>query len=393
VAAGGPLQGVRVLSLAQQLPGPYCGMLLGDLGAEVTMVEQVPAGDPARAFPSLFEMVNRGKRSVAIDLKRPDGRTVLHRLVRRADVVLEGFRPGVAGRLGADYETLAGLRPGLVYCAISGYGQDGPAVHDPGHDLSYQGRAGAVAVRDGEVVENSLPVADLSAAMFAAIGVLAALVERDVSGGGRRGRYIDVSMAESVLSWNSIAIGAALAPGTPSVGGAGREPAYGAFRAADGWLTLSIAHEDHFWRALCEVLGAVDLAGLAGPARRARATELRAWVAARLAEAPVAHWLAVLPAAGVPAGPLNRPEDTLADPLFQARDAFARLDGHVYVRPPLRLDGQVPPIEAAAPMVGEHTAECLAEAGVSDDDVARMVEDGSVVVADRRAAACDGERV
>ena len=159
-----PLAGRRVLSLAQQLPGPYCGLLLAELGADVILVEQIPGGDPARMFGSLFATANRGKRSVALDLKNPAGLAAFDRLVATADVVLEGFRPGVARRLGIDHDRLVGIRPGLVSCSISGYGQDGPAALLPGHDISYQARAGAVVDAAGRVGGNSLPVAEIGRA-------------------------------------------------------------------------------------------------------------------------------------------------------------------------------------------------------------------------------------
>lgn len=377
-----PLRGVRVLSLAQQLPGPYCGMLLGDLGADVIMVEQVPRGDPARVFPALFEAVNRGKRSVALNLKQPEGLEAFYRLVATADVVLEGFRPGVAARLGVDYETLRGKRPGLIYCSISGYGQTGPERLTPGHNLSYEARAGAIRVENGHVAENTLPVADLSSAMFAAVAVLAALAER-ARAPHFSGRYIDVSMTEAVLSWNCTGIARAVSGEASSSGGLGREPAYGVFRTADGWITLSIAHEDHFWRALCDALDNEELRDLAGSVRRSRSEELRAWLASRLTERPTEAWLALFADVGVPAGPVNTLEDTLKDPLFRDRGIFSQVGETVYVRTPLRFDGRFPEIDRPAPAVGEDTRRYLEDVGFSADAIEAMVTRGIAAVARR----------
>lgn len=373
-----PLAGRRVLSLAQQLPGPYCGLLLAELGAEVVLVEQIPGGDPARVFPSLFAATNRGKRSVALDLKNPAGLAAFDRLVSTADVVLEGFRPGVAERLGIHHERLVELRPRLVSCSISGYGQDGPAAALPGHDISYQARAGAIIDENGTPTSNSLPVADLASAMFAALGVVAALFETLASGPPPGGRRLDISMTESVLSWNSIAISGALARG-PRLAGPGQEPAYGLFETADGWVTISIAHEDHFWKVFCHALGHDDLGDLRGAERRRRAGELRPWVESTLRLKPSEEWLALLEPAGVPIGRVNAPSATIDDPLFLSRDAVVRDGDRIEVRVPLRTDAGPAPVGGPAPAVGADTRSCLLEAGMSLAEVDRLVADGAAM--------------
>jgi len=376
-----PLAGRRVLSLAQQLPGPYCGLLLAELGAEVVLVEQIPGGDPARIFPALFAAANRGKRSVALDLKNPAGRAAFDRLVTSADAVLEGFRPGVAARLGIDHERLVALRPGLVSCSISGYGQDGPAATLPGHDISYQARAGAVVDGAGNIGGNSLPVADLASATFAALGVVAALLEQSQPGAPAAGRKLDVSMTESVLSWNSIAIVSAVAGLGRSIDSPGHEPAYGVFETADGWVTLSIAHEDHFWKALCDALGRSELASLRGDQRRSRAAELRPWIESTMRLKPSEEWLGVLEPAGVPVGRVNTPSATLDDPLFVARDAFVRDGDRVEVRVPLRTADGPAAVGGPPPAVGADTRSCLLEAGLSERDVDDLVASGAAMEA------------
>lgn len=369
-----PLAGLRVLSLAQQLPGPYCGLLLADLGAEVILIEQIPAGDPARVFPGLFTVANRAKRSVALDLKQPAGLEVFRRLAATAQVVLEGFRPDVAERLGIDFESVKAVRPDVIYCSISGYGQTGPARLVPGHDLSYQARAGAIPLEAGS--RSSLPIADLSSAMFAAVAVLGALSQRALSG-EPAARFIDVSMAESVLAWNAIQIGRALAgEGASDLGG---EPAYGVFATADGRLTLSIAHEDHFWRGLCACFQREDLGGLVGAERRARAAELGLWVREQMAARTTGDLLSLFHRAGVPAGPVNLPSETLADEQFIARESFFEIDGQVHVRPPWRFDGAAFAVAEPAPAVGQHSRFYLREVGYTDEEIAGLLEEGAAM--------------
>lgn len=368
----GPLVGRRVVSIAQQLPGPYCGLLLADLGAEVILVEQVRGGDPARVFPPLFAAANRGKASVAVDLKQPEGREIFHRLAATADVILEGFRPGVAARLGVDYPSVA--RPGLVYCSISGYGQDGPAAGLPGHDLSYQARAGVLPVgADGQAHLSPLPVADLASAMYATVGILAALADPQQAGG-----YVDVSMAEAVLAFDSV--GLAMAQAGAQEEGLG-EPAYGVFATSEGPITLSIAHEDHFWRSLCGVLGWPDVTDLPGSQRRSRSAELRGRLSGVLATRPASYWLEKLTAAGVPCGPVNTALDTLTDPLFTSRDALVVVDGTTYVRTPIRRDGQPMPVDGPAPALGADTARYLAALGYPPSEIDTLAEEGVVGLA------------
>lgn len=368
-----PLAGRRIVSIAQQLPGPYCGLLLADLGAEVILVEQVAGGDPARVFPALFAAANRGKSSVAVNLKTRAGLEVFRRLAATADVVLEGFRPGVATRLGVDHASVA--HPGLVYCSISGFGQDGPRASLPGHDLTYQAWAGALG-RDstGAAVASPLPVADISSALYATVGILAAL--SDPTG---QGAYLDVSMAESVLAFNAVGVLGAQATATDETL---NEPAYGVFATTDRPITLSIAHEDHFWRALCDVLGWPDLAGLTGAVRRERSRELRERIGAEIARDDAHHWLEVLGAAGVPCGPVNDAAATLRDELFAGRNAFADIDGKRYPRMPVRRDGAPSAIAAgAAPVLGADTERYLAELGYARDDIDLLAADGIVRMA------------
>ena len=285
---------------------------------------------------------------------------------------LEGFRPGVAARLGVDHASIA--HPGLVYCSISGFGQDGPRASLPGHDLTYQAWAGALGTDStGAAVVSPLPVADISSALYATVGILAAL--SDPTG---QGAYLDVSMAESVLAFNAVGVLSAQAAATDETL---NEPAYGVFATADRPITLSIAHEDHFWRALCNVLGWPELAGLTGPIRRERSRELRERVGAEIARNGARHWLEVLSAAGVPCGPVNDAAATLRDDLFAERNAFADIDGKRYPRTPVRRDGAPSAAAGPAPTLGADTERYLTELGYSRGDVDRLAADGIVRMA------------
>ncbi|MGB3864596.1 MAG: CaiB/BaiF CoA-transferase family protein, partial [Xanthobacteraceae bacterium] len=274
-----PLAGIRVVSLAEQYPGPYATLLLSDLGAEVILVERPGVGDPARQFPPFHAALNRGKQSVALDLKSSEGKRDLRRLVASADVLMEGYRPGTMARLGFGYEAMAALNPRLVYVSISGFGQDGPYRDRPAHDISYQALAGFLYrhAEQGSVEDpGGIAVGDLSSGMFAAVGTLAALLERGRTG---KGKYVDVSMTDGLVSWMSVMLGPVM-NGAP-LADIGAEPAYGVFKCADGrLLTLSIAHEDWFWRPLCELLGMHAAAGFNRGERVARGEVLRRDVAA-----------------------------------------------------------------------------------------------------------------
>ena len=270
-----PLEGVKVLDLSRLLPGGFCSLLLADFGADVLKVEDTGMGDYVRwatpyyegvedsAKSALFLSLNRGKRSMRVNLKTDAGREVLLRAVAEADVVLESFRPGVLDRLGVGYEAMRAVNPRIVYCAISGYGQDGPLRDRSGHDMNYLGLVGLLGLtgdRDGPPTQAAGQIADLGGgALMAAFGILAALRERDVSG---EGQLVDVSMADGALSWLAMVAARALAEGvTPRRGGlelAGSLVCYRPYEASDGWVTLG-ALEPKFWAAWCRGVGREDL--------------------------------------------------------------------------------------------------------------------------------------
>ena len=363
-----PLSGLRVLDLTELLPGPYATQQLAEMGAEVIKVER-PGGDAARVmFPGLFAAVNRDKKSIVLNLKDDADRAAFLRLAKRADVVIEGYRPGVTTRLGIDYETLSAINPGLVYCSVSGYGQTGPARDWPGHDLNYAAMAGAGAISgapDGPpAYTTGVPIGDLSAAMYAIITILAALRARDATG---RGQYLDVSITDALTSWVAPRYGV-----WDAARRAGREvtkadilrrAAYGIFQTSDGKFITIGAIETHFFRRLVRATGLTgfDDTRLDDFAVRTASTDdIQAALAPLIAERPFAHWARVFQAEDVPFAPVNTLNDLASDPHLKAR-GMVRAAGEAQVLAfPVPMEGMGDPA-GQVPEVGEHQAEILAQ--------------------------------
>ena len=309
----GLLAGVRVLDLSIWRPGPYATQLLAEIGADVVKIEP-PGGDPMRAaYPGLFSGLNANKRSIVLDLKDAAGHARARGLVAAADVLVEGFRPGVLARLGLAYEDARALNPSIVYCSLSGMGQTGALSAVSGHDLNYQAWAGALAP-DGETpVMCAVPIADLAGGMVAAFAITAALYRRQRTG---EGEYIDAAMGDVLATWTGTA--RAQAGGAEGVRGV---PGYGIFETADGrYVTLAVLAEDHFWRALCETLGLDGIGDLGFTARLARLGELQAQIAAAIRAETQADLVARLLAANVPAAPVSDRAGMVAHPHFRERD-------------------------------------------------------------------------
>ena len=341
------LEGVRVLDLSIFRPGPYATQLLVEMGAEVVKVEP-PGGDPMRAYPGLFAVLNAGKRSAAVDLKDADGRAAVLALAAGADVVIEGFRPGVVAKLGVDDAALRRVNPSVVYCSISGYGQTGSLVDVPGHDANYQAWGGALEPRSATEapVEGRLPIADLAAGGYAAMAICAALVRRGRTGEGER---IDLGMADLMASW--------VGPVTPDLADVERPqggmPGYGTFRTADGgWVALGVIVEDHFWTKLMGALGFDDVASLGLAERVPRTAELNGRIAAEIARHDRDELVADLMAAGVPVSPILSQDEMLRAEHFRSRGLVVRgPDGEPamthpvrYEHHPARLPFDVPPL-------------------------------------------------
>lgn len=358
-----PLEGVRILSLAEQYPGPYATLLLADMGADVIIVERPGQGDPARQFPPFFNALNRNKRGAAFDLKAPDGRDAFLLAARDTDVILDGFRPGKLASLGVGYDDIAKINPRIIYASITGYGQDGPYRDRAGHDLSYQGIAGFLADQAASGTPGpvpTLPFADIGAALFTTIAVLSALNARYATG---EGTYIDVSMSDCLTSMLTIFL-APEANGSP-LGDFINEPAYGAFSCADGsLLTLSIAHEDWFWGPLCDALDKPNLRHMGRPERMKNCDSLKREIGAALKRRTRDEWAKLFDPLGVPWGPVNEYADVIHDPHLLARNMFKKFrrpDNSMewHVPQPLKFRGFETQIQRSAPGLGEHTDEIM----------------------------------
>jgi crotonobetainyl-CoA:carnitine CoA-transferase CaiB-like acyl-CoA transferase len=312
--ADGLLTGVRVLDVSIWRPGPYATRLLADLGAAVLKVEP-PGGDPMRAYPDLFAELVAGKQTMELDLKSPAGQGRIAALAVDHDVLVEGYRPGVAERLGVGYDAMRAANPAIVYCSISGFGQTGPRAHVPGHDINYQALAGVLAPEAHHVPSDpTTPYADLAGGLFAAFAICAALVNVRRTGDGER---IDVSMTDALASWTGSS-GGTLAGAEGNRQGL---PHYGIFECADGGLlTLGAIAEDHFWRGLCRALELpADVEDVGIVERVARYDELRPLVEAGIAREPAAVMLERLEAHDVPVAPVLDRRGMLAHENFRAR--------------------------------------------------------------------------
>ena len=377
IALPPPLEGVRVLDLSRLLPGPMCTHYLADLGADVVKVEDLREGDYARALPTAvgaartpttwYRAINRNKRSIAIDLKRDAGRRAFLALAQRADVVVEGFRPGVVQGLRIDYETVAARNPRIVYCALSGYGQTGPRARTAGHDINYLGYAGvldATGQKGGRPALANVQIADLlGGAASAAIGILGALFGAARTG---RGRYVDVAMADAVLAHEIVALGALADGGRGAARGddllTGGVPCYGVYETRDGrWLAVG-ALEAKFWRALCRTIGREDLVA-AQFATGEAGERAREALAAVLATRTRDEWTSVFAGVDCCVSPVLTFAEALADPQFTARGMVRGVEGARAFAPPFAL---TPPVERPmreAPAHGEHGRDVLREAG------------------------------
>ena len=366
----GPLAHVSVLDLTVNVPGPFCSTILGDLGARVVKVEP-PGGDPLRHSPGIWASINHGKESIALDLKTGGGKQVLRRLAAQADILLEGWRPGVSARLGADYATLAEDNPGLVYCSISGFGQDGPWRDRPGHDVNYLALSGYMGLQsdvEGRPWPPAVLFSDLVSGLYAAIMTLAALAGRSASG---TGAYIDLSMTDAALALMGLEVGRA---GDPSEDGRSPNvtfiPHYGLFPCADGrWLSLGIVHEDHFWDRFCEVAGLEEMTGLSLDERLEEADAIQAALARVFPTRSAANWEEALLDADVPAAAVTHLDEVLDTPHFNARGMFASVGGATFLGQPARFSTGPTGPSRPPPGLGEQSDGILAELGYSPGEI------------------------
>jgi alpha-methylacyl-CoA racemase len=391
------LDGIRVLDLSRLLPGGFCSLLLADFGAEVLKVEDTGMGDYIRWSPpyyegaedssksALFLSLNRGKRSVRLNLKHDGGREVLLKLVREYDVVLESFRPGVLDRLGVGYERMREENPGIVYCAISGYGQDGPLRNRSGHDMNYLGLIGLLGLtgeRDGPPVQAAGQIADLGGgALMAAFGIMAALRERESSG---LGQMVDVSMADGALSWLAMVAAQYFADGVvPRRGSlplAGSLVCYRPYACSDGHVTLG-ALEPKFWQAWCRGVGREDLIEkqFSGPG-----SDVHAEVEGIFLSRSRDEWTAFAASHDCCLEPVLDLDEALSSELVRSREMVVELDQPGVEQPvrqlgvPVKLSRTPGGVHAPAPALGEDTRSVLSALGYSEEEAAALLDAGAV---------------
>lgn len=391
-----PLSGLRVFEMTNFIAGPYCGMILADLGADVVKVENPASGDFSRATSPFMEgesagfmALNRNKRSLAVNLKHPEGRDLFLRLARDADVVIENFRPGTVKDLGVDYEAVRALNPGVIYASVSAFGQTGPYGERAGLDLIVQGMSGLMSItgeEGGPPIKPGVPIADLAAALYAANAIQAAYIHKLKTG---EGQFIDVSLFEAAVAlevWETSGYWANGVVPQP-LGSAHRTSApYQAFKTSDGYITLGATTPSN-WRACCEVLGAPELEHdprfEVNAARKARQDELAVIIEAVTIHRPADYWYRRFEEAGVPCGVLQRIDQVVEDPHLLAREfirevAHPKLGKVRVTGSPIHYSATPVRLERAGPLLGEHTVELLTQAGLADTDIARLEAVGAI---------------
>lgn len=392
-----PLEGIRILDLTQIMAGPYCTMVLGDMGAEVIKIEKIDGGDDSRQMgpyvdgeSTCFMQINRNKKSVAVNLKSEDGQDLFRDLAKRADVIVENFRPGVTASLGVDFDSMRAINPQIIYCSISGFGHTGPYSKKGGFDLVAQGMSGLMSMTgepERRPVKTGVAVYDIGAGMTAVYSILAAYIHRQKAG---EGQHIDIAVAECGLPWFTWEAAAYFAEGTvpERTGWRHRVSApYQALCTADGYLVLGCANQ-RTWERFCEHVverpeWLQDPRFGTNADRRRNVEALEALIEDRLGERETAYWLERCDAAGVPAGPINDFAEALDDPHFQARDMVQSFEHPVAgtVRTmgfPAKLSTTPARIRLAAPTLGEHTDTVLTDLGLDESRIAALRQAGVV---------------
>jgi len=393
----GPLAGMRVLELAQIMAGPTCGMMLADMGADVIKVEKLPGGDDSRGYreprvngiSAPFMMMNRNKRGIAVNLKHPQGREILLRMVKDADVLTENYRRGAMEKLGLGYDVLSKVNPGLIYCAISGFGRDGPLHDKGGFDLIAQGFAGLMSITGepgGPPAKNGNSIADINAGILAVAGIAAAYAHKLKTG---QGQIVDTSLLEAALQqtyWHAaIQFATGVSPGPRGSAHLLTAP-YQAFRASDGWINIGGANQAN-WERIAEVLGHPewrdDPRYATNSARMENLDALAGEINTVLGTQTRAEWIAEFDAAGVPVGPVNTIGEALAHPQTLSRGMVVDL-----VHPeagatkalgcPIHFSATPTEITRPAPTLGQHTREVLREHGYDDAEIDGYVAAGAV---------------
>ena len=397
----GPLGGMRVLELAQIMAGPTAGMMLADMGADVIKVEKLPGGDDSRLYnePQVngvsapFMILNRNKRGIALNLKHSEGRAILLKMVRTADVLTENYRKGTLEKLGLGYDVLAAENPGLIYCAVSGYGRDGPLGDKGGFDLIAQGFAGLMSITGepgGPPAKTGNSVADINAGILAVAGILAAYTHKLKTG---EGQVVDTSLMEAALQqtyWHAaIYFATGQSPGATGSAHILTAP-YQAFRASDGWINIGGANQAN-WERIADVLGHPEWRGdprfATNTARMENIDILATAMNEVIATRSRSEWIAVFDKAGVPVGPVHTIGEALEHPQTLARGMVVDVH-HAHAGPmralgsPLHFSRTPTATARAAPMLGEHTREVLREFGYRDAEIDRLIAEGAVETSD-----------
>ena len=393
----GPLHGLKILDLSRVLAGPWASQMLADLGADVTKVERPGAGDDTRGWgppflkdadgtaveAAYFLAANRGKRSLALDLARPEGQEVIRRLALQSDVVIENFKQGDLARYGLDYAALAAANPRLVYCSITGFGQDGPHKHRPGYDFMIQGMAGFMSVTGeagGEPLRAGVAVADLTTGMYSVVAILAALRHRDATG---EGQHVDMALFDVSLGWLANQAQNYLVSGDVPGRVGNTHPnlvPYQLFQTATKPIIVAVGNDRQF-ASLVARLGHAEWADdprfRLNRDRIEHRAALVALISDVLAGQPAEHWLAAIEAAGVPVGPVNDLAQAFADPQVAARGLLVELE-HPLAGPirtvaqPMKFSATPPDYKLPPPLLGEHSRSVLADAGFAPDEIAAL---------------------
>ncbi len=399
-----PLEGVRVLDLTSVMAGPYCTMVLGDMGAEVVKIENPPEGDTTRRFePQVngesycFAVLNRNKKSLALDLKNPRGKEIALELAARADIVAENFRPGVVKKLGLDYESIRARNPAVVYASMSGFGQTGPYGHKGGFDIMAQGMSGIMTMTGepgGRPAKVGIAMNDIASGVTALSGILAAYIGRLKSG---EGQYLETSLLEAGLAWSFWEFGAYFGAGEiPLANGTRhrRSAPYQAYRTRDGYVTVG-ANNEKLWKNFCTLVcrkpeWMADPRFATLQARLKNADALEREIEAVFASGTTAEWVAKLDEAEVPGGPVYRYDQALADPHVVARHMVEEIDHPKIGRMkmmgrPLKSTGDLTAIRNPAPWLGQHSAGVLRDLGYEQGEIDRLFAEGVVYDRYRRA--------
>ncbi|HSW18039.1 MAG TPA: CaiB/BaiF CoA-transferase family protein [Ramlibacter sp.] len=386
------LPGLKILDASRLLPAALCTQMLADLGAEVLKVEETGRGDYQRTFPPMgkvdsgtFLLCNRNKKSITLNLKSEEGKAVFRKLAAQSDVVVEGFRPGVMKRLGLDYETLKQDNPRLIYCAVSGFGQDGPYKMVAGHDLNYMGIIGALplfAQAGGPPMVPGLLTADIGGgSLMAAYGILAALMARQVTG---EGQMVDVSMMDGAMSFIAYHASEPMFGNFEPKGGeyrnTGGAPCYSIFGCKDGHYVTLGALEEHFWARFCDVAGVPELKADQFPEGEARSRQFEQ-LDAVFAQRTRAEWVELFFQHDIPGGPVNTMREAFDDPHVKARQMVMHVDHPVEGRIPqlgfpVKFSATPGRINSPPPTLGEHTREVLEGLGYTSEQIAQMAQSG-----------------